>query len=131
MSDPYFTELDDLTPNDDDPQTITLSRNIFEWADQHTRDVAAMPKLADNQLVEPSNTITSADQFNINPMLALKMPRFESSASSASAVNWQSNSSSTQPVPNLFPPLPLSGILNGPVSLPPPSDLVGGHEDTR
>jgi len=128
MSDPYFNELEDLTPNDDDPQTITLSRNIFEWADQHTRDVAALPKYTESHQDEPSNTITSADQFNINPMLALKMPRFVSSASSSTAANGQSTSSGTQPVPNLFPPLPLSGILNGPVSLPPPSDLVAGHE---
>jgi len=122
--------LDDLTPDGDDPQTITLSRNIMDWADQRNRQ-SALPKTTENHHVEPSNTITSADQFNINPMLALKMPRYQSSASVSSSTttnwNWQSNSTSLKPVPNAFLPLPLAGILNGPVSLPPPADLVGGQ----
>jgi hypothetical protein len=137
IADPYFNDLEELSPDDDDPQTITLSRNIFKWADQHTRDAAAMPKATGHQHIEQSHTITSADQFNINPMLALNGPprSWQPASLSLSMANWQTfnsvtslsamqnSSSNTQPAPK---PLHLSGILNETVSLPPPSELVAG-----
>jgi hypothetical protein len=137
IADPYFNDLEELSLDDDDPQTITLSRNIFKWADQHTRDAAAMPKLTGHHQIEQSHTITSADQFNINPMLALKGPprSWQPASSSLSTANWQTfnsatsssamqnGSSNSQPTPK---PLLLSGILNETVSLPPPSELVAG-----
>jgi hypothetical protein len=119
MNEPYFTDLGDLTPEgDDDHETITLSRNIFDWADQQTNhniNKTAPPRF--DEPTEPSKTLSRLDQFNINPMLALKVP-----------TSGLQNAGSTSSLPNLFPPLPLSGILNGPVSLPPPADLVSGHD---
>jgi len=129
MSDPYFTEFGDLTPDDEDPETVTLSRNIFEWADQYSREAAAaQPKTTEHLNNQPSNTITSADQFNINPMLALKVPRWTSSAGTTGSGHWQSGTAGSQSVPNLLKPLPLSEILNGPVCLPSPAELVSGHD---
>ncbi|KAF2435668.1 hypothetical protein EJ08DRAFT_284495 [Tothia fuscella] len=119
MADPFFPDYDDLTPDDDDPETITLSRNIFDWADQqsnHNINKTAPPRT--DPPSEPSKTLSRLDQFNINPMLALKVPQTSGLQRAVSASS----------LPNLFPPLPLSGILNGPISLPPPADLVSGHD---
>ena len=99
LSDPQFMDYDVTMPDDDDPTTITLSRNIFAWADQNSK---ALPNDVNESHNEPSQTISRLDQFHINPLVAVKM-------------------SSKQSVP-------LSDILNGPadVSLPGPSDLVSG-----
>jgi Myb-like DNA-binding domain len=98
ISDPHLMDYDALTP-DDDPATITLSRNIFAWADQNSNTVFRNVSSGQN---EPSKTLSRQDQFYINPLVATKM-------------------SSKQSVP-------ISGILNGPgdVSLPGPSDLISG-----
>ena len=98
ISDPQLLDYDMLA-SDDDPTTITLSRNIFAWADQNSK----LPSHDVNQgQIEPSKTLSRLDQFHINPLLATKMTSKQS--------------------------VPLSGILNGPaaVSLPGPSDLVSG-----
>ncbi|KAE9973549.1 hypothetical protein BLS_003548 [Venturia inaequalis] len=133
MADPYYNDDSELSPDEGDRQNITLSRNIFKWADDN-RSAAAIPKPNPNghQHFEPSTTITSADQYNINPMLALKDPPRSWQPSSS---NWQTFSSTislsalqngpsgTQSAPK---PLHLSEILNDTVSLPPPSELVAG-----
>lgn len=136
LADAYFNDLDELSPDDDDPQSITLSRNIFKWADEN-RDAAALPKNNGHQQIEQSHTITSADQFNINPMLALKGPprSWQPASSALATANWQpfnpvtSSSALQNGSLNLQPALKslhLSGILNETVSLPPPSELVAG-----
>lgn len=121
----YFTDFGDLGTGDDDHGTITLSRNIFDWADQNRTTVSSAvaavsrPEFFTNG-VEPSTTVSTMDQLYMNPLLALKVPHHQSS-SGARDGNIVAPS-------NLFPQLPLSGILNGPVSLPPPADLVSGVE---
>jgi hypothetical protein len=149
-NDTYFPDIAELTPSDDDdPSTITLSRNIFDWADQQsnhhshnkitttqvqtqtqtqtqsnkpTSGPSKTERSAEDSNTIPSKTLSRLDQFNINPMLALKVPQSSSGLQSGGLV---SGATASLNLPNLFPPLPLSGILNGPVSLPPPAELVG------
>jgi hypothetical protein len=133
IADPYFNDMERLSPDEGDPQMITLSRNIFTWADKQARDVAAMPKTTghqqteqshtkssadqfnmglampkttEHQQTEQSHTITSADQFNINPMLALKGPprSWQPTSSSLAPAIWQTYNMTTA----------LSSIQNGP-----------------
>jgi hypothetical protein len=123
----YFPDFGDLTPDTDQPGTITLSRDIFDWADQNTRAAAAPTSVrvdASANTFELSNTITTIDQFHMNPMLALKAPH---NAPSAGSSGIRDGSAAAAPS-NLFPQLPLSGILNGPVSLPSAAELVSGLE---
>jgi hypothetical protein len=100
----FFTDFGgDITPDSDEREgPITLSRNIFDWADQNSRT----HQRATSNVFELTNTITTMDQFHINPMVARHQHA---------------------PV-NLFPQLPLSGILNGPVRLPSAKELVSGLE---
>ncbi|QDS67726.1 hypothetical protein FKW77_005839 [Venturia effusa] len=129
MADPYFNDDSELSPDEGDRQNITLSRNIFKWADDN-KSAAAISKPL--QQIEQSHTITSADQYNINPMLALKDPPrcWQPSSSNWQTFNstitlsaLQNSQSSMQSAPKS---LHLSGILNDTVSLPPPSELVAG-----
>lgn len=129
MADPCFNDDLELSPDEGDHQNITLSRNIFKWADEN-RSASSIPQ--PHQQIEPSHTITSADQYNINPMLALKDPprswqppgsNWHSFSSTISLSALQNVPSSTQSAPKS---LHLSGILNDTVSLPPPSELVAG-----
>jgi hypothetical protein len=147
-TDAYFGDFADLTPSEeDDPSTITLSRNIFDWADQQSnhhshnkttmtlqnkvpasRHSASGPSKKDRTAEDsntgmPSKTLSRLDQFNINPMLALKVPHSSGGLQSGILTSGTTASMSLS-LPNLYPPLPLSGILNGP--LPPPAELVGG-----
>ena len=123
----FFSDFGgDVTPNSDEQGPITLSRNIFDWADQNSRATAlAASSRADHastaNLFELSNTITTMDQFHINPMLALKVPHHHHHGSTA--VGREHGVAAPS---NLFPQLPLSGILNGPVSLPSAAELVSG-----
>ena len=71
-----------------------------------------------------TNTITTMDQFHINPMLALKVPH-HAPANMHSALR---EGFAVAAPSNLFPQLPLSGILNGPVSLPSAAELASGLE---
>lgn len=124
MADPYFNDDSELSPDEGDRQNITLSRNIFIYAPKSIS--------TGHQQIEPSKTLTSADHFNINPMLALKDPPRSWQPSNS---NWPTFSSTTTlsalhngPSSSQSAPmsLQLSGILNDTVSLPPPSELVGG-----
>lgn len=146
------SQFADLSPDDEDgedPSTITLSRNIFDWADANISRTpfktvepnqlgtsitavgatvttgaaaAAIAATAATAAQEPK-TLSTLDQFHINPLVAPKLPP----SSSLNLVNLNAvGGSSTQVLPNQFPQLPLSGILNGPVSLPSASDLMHG-----
>jgi len=120
-----FSDLGDVTPTSEEQGPITLSRNIFDWADQNIRPAPAVAVPTASRAEHPVNvfelstTITTMDQFHINPMLALKTPHSTSSTTREAVVAAPSN---------LFPQLPLSGILNGPVSLPSAAELVSGLE---
>ncbi|KIW07918.1 uncharacterized protein PV09_01827 [Verruconis gallopava] len=123
----YFAEFGDITSETGEPGPITLSRNIFDWANQNTRSLTSTSSArADPNAnsFELSNTITTMDQFHINPMLALKVPHH---APPTLHSGFRDGSTAVAPS-NLFPQLPLSGILNGPVSLPSAAELVSGLE---
>jgi hypothetical protein len=132
------SQFADFSPDEEDgedPSTITLSRNIFDWADAN---ISRTPfkTVEPNQLgtattvagatvtaaAQQPKTLSTLDQFHINPLVAPKLPP----SSSLNLVNLNAASGSTQVLPNQFPQLPLSGILNGPVSLPSASDLMHG-----
>jgi hypothetical protein len=137
------SQFADLSPDDEDgedPSTITLSRNIFDWADANisrtpfkavepnqlgtsSTVAGATATAAATAAAQELKTLSTLDQFHINPLVAPKLPP----SSSLNLVNLNAaGGSSTQVLPNQFPQLPLSGILNGPVSLPSASDLMHG-----
>jgi hypothetical protein len=119
----YFPDFGDLTPGTD--EQVTLSRNIFDWADQNNRMTTTNSATRAETTVntfEFGSTITTMDQFHMNPMLALKAPHQAQPSASASV----REGATTAAPSNLFPQLPLSGILNGPVSLPSTAELVSG-----
>lgn len=114
-----FDDFGEVTPSSEEQGPITLSRNIFDWADQNSRATLAARAEATTNVFELSNTITPHDQFHINPMLALKVPHHARLHANGR------DGANVAPV-NLFPQLPLSNILNGPVSLPSTAELVSG-----
>jgi hypothetical protein len=127
MAEPnYFPDFGDLTPDAEEPGPITLSRNIFDWADQNTRGAVGTTSArydTNAPTYELSSTITTMDQFHMNPMLALKVPH-----QTQPSVHTGARDGTVAGPSNLFPQLPLSGILNGPVSLPSAAELVSGLE---
>jgi hypothetical protein len=129
---------DDITPEPEDQRHITLSRNIFDWADQNSRhatvSLRADPMTQPNAF-ETSKTITTMDQFHMNPMVALKVPHHHTGHVSGGGggvvgggkENFGAGGAVVVAAPsNRFPQLPLAGILNGPVSLPSAAELASG-----
>lgn len=118
---------------DEDPTTITLSRNIFDWADaQNPRHPLKASTDQQNQaLSSQPKTLSALDQFRINPFVAMKGP---STSSLAHLINSEDTEIGNGPA-NISgnvgkehgfraPHLPLAGILNGPASLPSASELM-------
>ena len=134
----HFAELDisDYEPSpleDEDPTSITLSRNIFDWADaQPSRPPLKSSSDAQSQaLSSQPRTLSTLDQFRINPFVAMKGPTTSSLAhlmnSEDSIVGSGSSMTATGTAKEYgfrAPNLPLAGILNGPASLPSASELM-------
>lgn len=153
LSDYAYSPLDD-----EDPATITLSRNIFDWADAQTSRTPlragadaqqAYQALSVAQGVHASQpkTLSALDQFRINPFVAMKGPSTSSlahlmnsedavggtssaSVGTAATVSANAGEHTSSGVGNnkehalRASHLPLAGILNGPASLPPMSELM-------
>jgi hypothetical protein len=124
LTEPYAPEFTSITP-DEETSNITLSRTIFEWADQNVRPSATKDQAGNNAAALPSQnnaqpkTLSVLDQFHINPFVAQqKLPSM--------LLIDRAAPSNMQPIQ--MPPLPLSRILNAPPSLPPPADLISGLE---
>lgn len=118
----HYTDFGDMAPDNEDHGTITLSRNILNWTAISSAAAAAAATRHEHTAhgAELSSTVSTMDQLYMNPMLALKTSQQQPSSG-------QRDSTTAGPS-NFFPQLPLSGILNGPISLPPPADLVSGVE---
>jgi len=115
-----FTNFSPDGEDGEDPSTITLSRNIVDWADAN---ISRAPfKTVEPATAQQPETLSTLDQFHMNPLVA---PKFLQSTS-LSLPHLSAAGGPTQVLPNQYPQLPLSGILNGPVSLPSASDLMQG-----
>lgn len=152
-----FDDFPDLASEDEASHSpITLSRNIFQWADAHpphstNAAMTNMPAIAADITSHLNfNLLAGMDQYHINPLATLNLPSATSTSFpinlTATGANISSSttmapiysSSSTKQTQNLsqYPPsLPTltfpssslpSGTRSGAVNLPPPADLLSG-----
>ena len=133
----HFAELDisDYEPSpleDEDPPSITLSRNIFDWADAQTSR-PPLKSSSENQsqsLASQPRTLSTLDQFRMNPFVAMKGPTTSNLAHLMNSEDSMVGSGNSMAIGMAkehgfrAPNLPLASILNGPTSLPSASELI-------
>lgn len=152
-----FDDFPDLASEDEASHSpVTLSRNIFQWADAHpphstNAAMANMPAIAADITSHLNfNLLAGMDQYHINPLATLNLPPTTTTSfpinltgtganilsstttapiySSSSTTKQTQNSSQYPPsLPTLtFPSSHPSGTRSGAVNLPPPADLLSG-----
>lgn len=151
-----FDDFPDLASDDDASYSpITLSRNIFQWADAHPPQANTAAPV--NNSAAPAditshlnfNMLANMDQYHINPLATLKLPSTSTTSypQTTTAATSMVSSATMAPIhaisskpshnaigypPSLpiltFPSVPASGSRGSGLNLPPPADLLSGLE---